>query len=41
VKIPGRDITVLESTGILTRHAFRGEWNYTLRPRAPDTPGSD
>jgi hypothetical protein len=41
VKIPGRDITVLESTGILTRHAFHGEWNYTLRPRAPDTPGSD
>ena len=27
----------LETNGILTRHAFHGEWNYTLNP-TPDTP---
>ena len=27
----------LTDTGTLTRHDFRGEWNYTLKP-IPDTP---
>jgi len=26
----------LESSGILTRHEFHGDWNYTIKP--PDTP---
>jgi hypothetical protein len=25
----------LETTGILTRHEFHGEWNYSLIPGAP------
>jgi hypothetical protein len=28
----------LETTGILVRHGFHGDWNYTLNPRAGDTP---
>jgi hypothetical protein len=31
-KIPDREIKALETTGVLTRHAWHGEWNYTLRP---------
>jgi DDE family transposase len=31
-KIPDRQIKALETTGILTRHAWHGEWNYTLNP---------
>jgi len=27
----------LETNGILTRHAFHGDWNYTLNPTT-DTP---
>ena len=38
VKIPDDDIQALESQGILTRHDFHGEWNYTLQPTARDTP---
>jgi hypothetical protein len=33
VKIPDRDMKVLTTTGVLARHDFHGEWNYTLRPR--------
>ncbi|GAF48902.1 hypothetical protein RW1_062_00260 [Rhodococcus wratislaviensis NBRC 100605] len=32
VKIPDRDMASLADTGILTRHDFHGEWNYTLHP---------
>jgi hypothetical protein len=39
VKIPDPDMKALAINGILTRHDFHGEWNYTLRP-AP-TPSND
>jgi hypothetical protein len=39
VKIPDPDMKALDINGILTRHDFHGEWNYTLRP-AP-TPSHD
>ena len=32
VKIPDRDMRTLEASGVLTRHQFHGEWNYTLNP---------
>jgi hypothetical protein len=38
VKIPDDDMKALDSQGILTRHDFHGEWNYTLNPTARDTP---
>ncbi len=38
VKIHDRDMTALTDTGILHRHDFHGEWNYTLNPPKPDTP---
>lgn len=28
----------LETQGILVRHPFHGEWNYTLNPAPDDTP---
>jgi hypothetical protein len=31
----------LETQGILTRHRFHGEWNYSLNPTADDTPDSN
>ena len=31
-KIPDREIKALETTGVLARHAWHGEWNYTLNP---------
>ncbi len=33
VKIPDTQMKALETTNILTRHDFHGEWNYTLSPR--------
>ena len=36
IKIPAKEITALEDTGILARHEFHGDWNYTMHPR--DTP---
>ena len=39
IKIPDKKIKALEVTGALHRHAFHGEWNYTLRAQ-PDTPHS-
>ena len=33
VKIPDKDIKALQTDGILTRHHFHGEWNYTLHPQ--------
>jgi hypothetical protein len=41
VKIPDERMKALESQGILTRHAFHGEWNYTLNPPTNDTPDPD
>lgn len=38
VKIPDKEMKDLESQGILTRHEFHGEWNYTLCPASDDTP---
>jgi hypothetical protein len=38
VKIPDATMKSLETTGILVRHGFHGDWNYTLNPRAGDTP---
>jgi hypothetical protein len=32
VKIPDRHMTALTTTGVLARHDFHGEWNYTLHP---------
>jgi hypothetical protein len=32
VKIPDRDMKALTDTGVLRRHDFHGEWNYTLHP---------
>src|SRR5690349_7292793 len=34
VKIPDRDMKALSTTGVLNRHDFHGEWNYTLHPAA-------
>ena len=37
VKIPDREMKALTTTGVLIRHDFHGEWNYTLHP-AEDHP---
>jgi Rhodopirellula transposase DDE domain len=42
IKIPDKQIKALETQGILARHEFHGEWNYTLNPKprhARDRPG--
>src|SRR5664279_3825531 len=36
IRIPAKDMKTLEDTGILTRHEFHGDWNYSINPR--DTP---
>jgi hypothetical protein len=41
VKIGDEQMKALETQGILTRHGFHGEWNYTLNPTAHDTPDSN
>jgi len=38
IKIPNRDMKALIDTGILQRHDFHGEWNYTIRPPKSDRP---
>lgn len=38
VKIPDKQMRAFETSGILTRHDFHGEWNYTLNPTTSDTP---
>jgi hypothetical protein len=38
IQIPPEAIKTLETTGILVRHDFHGEWNYTVHPAKPDTP---
>ena len=37
VKIPDQTMRDLETDGILARHYWHGEWNYTLNPDTPDT----
>jgi hypothetical protein len=38
IKIPDRDMKALTDTGILQRHDYHGEWNYTFNPPKSDTP---
>lgn len=38
VKIPDQQMKTLETNGILTRHHFHPEWNYSLNPTHHDTP---
>jgi Rhodopirellula transposase DDE domain len=33
IKIPDKQVKALETKGILARHEFHGEWNYTLNPQ--------
>jgi hypothetical protein len=33
IKITDKDMKALEATGILNRHSFHGDWNYTIHPR--------
>jgi hypothetical protein len=33
VKIPDTQMKALEADGVLARHNFHGEWNYTLHPK--------
>jgi hypothetical protein len=37
IKIANRDMKTLETTGILTRHEFHGDWNYTISPTTRPT----
>src|SRR5680860_369302 len=37
IKIADRDMKALETTGVLTRHEFHGDWNYTLTPTTRPT----
>ena len=37
IKIPDQEMKALQANGTLLRHAFHGEWNYTLCAH-PDTP---
>jgi hypothetical protein len=39
IKIPDREMKALEDNNTLVRHAFHGDWNYTLNPS--DTPKID
>ena len=41
VKIPDEQMKALETQGILIRHPFHGEWNYTCNPTKGDTPDRD
>ena len=41
IKIPDREMKALEQAGTLVRHAFHGDWNYTLRANPGDTPETD
>jgi hypothetical protein len=38
IKVPDQDMNALVTNGILSRHDFHGEWNYTLNPTTQDTP---
>ena len=34
IKITDKAMKALETTGILNRHSFHGDWNYTISPAA-------
>ena len=38
IKIPDQDMKTLETKGILTRHPFHGDWNYSLTPDTTTRP---
>ena len=38
LRIPDKDMKTLETKGILTRHHFHGDWNYTLTPDTTTRP---
>ena len=38
IKIPDKQMRELDTSGILRRHDFHGEWNYTLLAAPGDTP---
>jgi hypothetical protein len=38
IRIPDKDMKALETKGILTRHEFHGDWNYTLTPDTTTRP---
>ena len=39
IRIADQETKTLETTGVLTRHTFHGDWNYTINPRdTPTTP---
>jgi hypothetical protein len=38
IKIPNQDMKTLETKGILTRHDFHGDWNYSLTPDTTTRP---
>jgi hypothetical protein len=40
LKIPDQQMKALQTSGILARHTFHGDWNYTLHAQ-PDTPGPE
>ena len=40
IKIPDEDMNALETTGILTRHDFHGDWNYTMAASATTRPAA-
>jgi hypothetical protein len=37
IKILNQEMTALQANGVLVRHTFHGDWNYTLHAH-PDTP---
>ena len=38
IKIPDKDMKTLETKGILSRHSFHGDWNYTMCARPTTRP---
>ena len=38
IKIPDKDMKALETKGILSRHTFHGDWNYTVNARPTTHP---
>lgn len=37
VKVTDQQMKQLIGSGVLDRHEWRGEWNYTLHPDTPET----
>lgn len=38
IRIPDRDMQSLNESGVLTRHTFHGDWNYTITPATRSEP---